>query len=139
MNHVRKRDRKDLLLGQYVLVDFYSRCKALVFPGKEDFGIVPVEAMASGKPVIAYGSGGVLDTVVDGQTGILFEPQTRQGLIDAINRFEALPKDHFCADKLQQYANRFSIQRFKDQIGQLVQQNLPECTEAVRNDDHKGI
>ena len=121
-----------------VLVDFYSRCKALVFPGKEDFGIVPVEAMASGKPVIAYGAGGVLDTVVDGETGILFETQTPQGLNDAISRFEALPDDQFCSDRLQQYASRFGIQRFKDEIWQIVQQNLPESARLAAKDDYQG-
>ena len=123
-----------------MLVDFYSRCKALVFPGKEDFGIVPVEAMASGKPVIAFGAGGALDTVVDGETGILFETQTPQGLNDAISRFEALPDDQFCSDKLQQYASRFSIEKFKDEIRQMVQQNMPEDTKLARkdNDQEKG-
>ena len=57
-----------------------ARCKALVFPGEEDFGIVPVEAMASGRPVIAYGRGGALDTVVDGRTGMLFKDQSVDGL-----------------------------------------------------------
>jgi glycosyltransferase involved in cell wall biosynthesis len=121
-----------------VLVDYYSRCRALVFPGKEDFGIVPVEAMASGKPVIASRLGGALDTVVDGETGILFEPQTPQGLIDAINRFEALPDDQFCADKLRQYASRFSIQRFKDKIEKLVRENLPERMEHGHKDSFQG-
>ncbi len=121
-----------------VLVDHYSRCRALVFPGKEDFGIVPVEAMASGKPVIAYGLGGALDTVVDGETGILFDSQTPQGLIDAISRFESLPDDHFCEDSLQQHASQFSIQEFKDKIGQLVQENLPECTQPGYNDCFRG-
>jgi len=58
-----------------------ARCKALLFPGEEDFGIVPVEVMASGRPVIAYGRGGALDTVKHGETGILFEEQSVEGLI----------------------------------------------------------
>ncbi len=72
-----------------VLKDHLERCRALVFPGEEDFGIVPVEAMASGRPVIAFDKSGVRDSVVDGKTGILFEPQTVEGLIAAVTRFEA--------------------------------------------------
>lgn len=67
----------------------FARCKALIFPGEEDFGIVPVEVQAAGRPVIAYGKGGALDTVVDGKTGILFKPSTTEGLMAAIDRFEA--------------------------------------------------
>lgn len=65
-----------------------ARCKALIFPGEEDFGIVPVEVMASGRPVIAYGRGGATETVRDGETGLLFEDQSMDGLIGAIERFE---------------------------------------------------
>lgn len=65
-----------------------ARCKALIFPGEEDFGIVPVEVMASGRPVIAYGRGGATETVRDGETGLLFKDQSVEGLIDAIERFE---------------------------------------------------
>jgi glycosyltransferase involved in cell wall biosynthesis len=59
-----------------VLRDKYARCRALIFPGEEDFGIVPLEAMASGRPVIAFGRGGALETVIDGKTGIFFHEQT---------------------------------------------------------------
>jgi len=71
-----------------VLKDYMARCRALVFPGEEDFGIVPLEVMASGRPVIAYARGGALDTMIDGVTGILFDNQTTEGLIEAVNRFE---------------------------------------------------
>lgn len=70
------------------LRDYLSRCRALIFPGEEDFGIVPVEAMAAGRPVIAYGRGGVLDTVVDGHTGIFFDDPTVDSLVGAIDRFQ---------------------------------------------------
>ncbi|ANT63263.1 glycosyl transferase (plasmid) [Salipiger sp. CCB-MM3] len=71
-----------------VLKDHMARCKALVFPGEEDFGIVPVEVMASGRPVIAYGRGGALDSVVDGLTGLFFEEQSVDALVDSVERFE---------------------------------------------------
>ena len=79
------------LLGRQpfdVVKDHMERCKALVFPGVEDFGIVPVEAMAAGAPVIAYGRGGVLDTVIDGETGVLFSAQTSSALESAVLRIE---------------------------------------------------
>ncbi|MBY6005218.1 glycosyltransferase [Salipiger bermudensis] len=72
-----------------VLKEHMARCKALIFPGEEDFGIVPVEVMASGRPVIAYGRGGILDTVIDGETGLFFKDQSLEALIDAVERFEA--------------------------------------------------
>ena len=80
------------LLGKVsfeVLRDHLARCKALIFPGEEDFGIVPVEAMASGRPVIAYGRGGVCDTVVHGQTGWLYDDPSVPGLVKAVQDFEA--------------------------------------------------
>jgi glycosyltransferase involved in cell wall biosynthesis len=65
----------------------YARCQALIFPGEEDFGIVPVEAMASGRPVIAYGRGGAMETVMPGLSGILFNEQSVDALVDAVEGF----------------------------------------------------
>ena len=65
----------------------YARCQALIFPGEEDFGIVPVEAMASGRPVIAYGRGGATETVVPNLTGMLFDEQSVEALTDAVEGF----------------------------------------------------
>ncbi len=66
----------------------YARCRALVFTAEEDFGIVPVEVMASGRPVVAYGRGGALDSVVEGRTGLFFGEQTTDALIAAIQQLE---------------------------------------------------
>ena len=74
--------------GNDELRALYADCRALLFPGEEDFGIVPLEAMASGRPVIAFRSGGALDTVVERRTGTFFDRQTVEGLVDAIARFE---------------------------------------------------
>jgi glycosyltransferase involved in cell wall biosynthesis len=71
------------------LVDLLASCHALITPGVEDFGIMTVEAMATGKPVVAFASGGTLETVIDGETGILFDPDTSDALAEAIERLEA--------------------------------------------------
>src|SRR5262249_24783103 len=72
------------------LRDFYARCRALIFPNEEDFGIVPDEAQATGAPVIAFAAGGALETVIDPQTGLFFDAQTPNSLIEAVRRFESL-------------------------------------------------
>ncbi len=92
----------------------FARCRALVFPGEEDFGIIPVEVMASGRPIIAYGRGGILDTVIDGHTGLLFDEQTVDGLIDAIERFEDEIERHLDPYGLVAHAGQFSEGAFVD-------------------------
>ncbi|MGO9899354.1 MAG: glycosyltransferase [Solirubrobacteraceae bacterium] len=87
----------------------FSRARALLFPGLEDFGIVPVEAQAAGLPVIAYGAGGARDSVLDGRTGVLYEPGTIDGLCDAIQKFESLS---FNEQELRSNALRFAPDRF---------------------------
>lgn len=98
---------------------YLSTCKALIFPGLEDFGIVPVEAMASGRPVIAYGQGGALDTVVDGKTGIYFQEQTVQSLNQAIEAFELNP-DKFSPIEIKGWTGKFSKEHFKQQFQDCV-------------------
>lgn len=97
------------------LKSLYQNCRALLFPGEEDFGIVPLEAMASGRPVIAYESGGALDTVVAGKTGVFFAQQTEDDLTDAIARFEAIEAG-FDARTLREHAATFSRESFRDQM-----------------------
>ena len=92
-----------------VLQHHYARCRALIFPGEEDFGIVPLEAMASGRPVIAYGCGGATETVVDGLTGVFFNEQTPQSLTAAIARFEA---SEFSPERIRAHAQKFGEERF---------------------------
>lgn len=70
------------------LPDLYARCRAFIFPGLEDFGITPVQAQAAGRPVIAFKGGGALDTVIPGKTGLFFEQQTVESLIEALQTFD---------------------------------------------------
>ena len=88
--------------------DLYRRCRALLFPGEEDFGIVPVEAMACGRPVIALGLGGAAETVVDGETGVLYSDPDLPGLINAITRFE-VEENSFAESNAVQRAGMFSV------------------------------
>jgi glycosyltransferase involved in cell wall biosynthesis len=76
-----------------VLRHHYARCKALIFPGEEDFGIVPLEAMASGRPVIAFGRGGATETVVANKTGVFFEMQTVEAIIDSVEKWQKIDFD----------------------------------------------
>lgn len=93
----------------------YATCRALVFTPEEDFGIVPVEANASGRPVIAYGRGGVTDSIVEGRTGLFFDRQTPAALIEAMDRFEKwLP--HFRPEDAVRNAARFSPEVFAEGI-----------------------
>jgi glycosyltransferase involved in cell wall biosynthesis len=99
------------------LGDLIAGARALLFPGAEDFGIVPVEAQAAGVPVIAWGVAGVRDSVIDGVTGVFFEHQTADALADAILAFEALDLDEAA---IRDNARRFAPERFRDQIGALL-------------------
>lgn len=87
-----------------------QRTQALLFPGEEDFGITPLEAMACGTPVIAYGSGGVLDTVIDGETGLFFHQQSVEALENAIISFRS---GDFSPVKCRERAELFSKESFK--------------------------
>lgn len=95
----------------------YGEAKALLFPGIEDFGIVPVEAQAAGTPVIAFGAGGALETVKDGTTGILFQEQTVDSLCAAIEEFESRKWD---AGMCRANANRFRKEAFFEKMRQVI-------------------
>jgi len=108
-----------------VMVDYMRRAKAFVFAAQEDFGILPVEAQACGTPVIAYGRGGARETVVDKRTGLLFEEQTVESLIGAIERFERL-QGEFNSASIQRHAASFSNARFRREIQNHIDQQLLE-------------
>jgi glycosyltransferase involved in cell wall biosynthesis len=110
-----------------VIAELYARCRAFVFPGEEDFGITPLEAQASGRPVIAFGRGGALETVVplsssssasasaSKPTGVFFNEQTVDSLIDAVRRFESA-EDEFDPAALRAHAESFDRAHFKRKI-----------------------
>jgi len=110
------------LLGYHpfeVLRDYMQRAKAFVFAAEEDFGLVPVEAQACGTPVIAYGKGGALETVTEGETGLFFDAQTTPSIIEAVHRFEDM-KDSFIPAKIREKSLRFSKDRFKREFMSFV-------------------
>jgi glycosyltransferase involved in cell wall biosynthesis len=107
-------------LGQVPEADvprLFAQARALLFPGLEDFGIVPVEAQASGLPVVAFGAGGIGDSVIDGTTGVLYRPGSVEGLIGAIRRFESLTFDDRV---IRENARRFVPERFARAFGELL-------------------
>jgi len=114
------------------LKEFYQNCKALIFPGEEDFGIVPVEAQACGKPVIAFGQGGVLETVQgiypdrqqsnkSSNTGVFFREQAAASLIGAVKYFETLEFDR---NIIRQSVLRFKAENYKEKMKEFVTRKL---------------
>ena len=106
-----------------VIQEHYAKCRALIFPGEEDFGIVPVEAMASGRPVIAYGRGGVLETALPGETGLFFKKQTEESLNAAIEEFEKT-EGLFAPEACRKQAEKFGGKRFKNAFMEIVKSSL---------------
>lgn len=102
-----------------VVANYMSRCRAFVFAADEDFGITPVEAQAAGAPVIAYGRGGVLESVVEGRTGLFFEHQQHDSLASALERFEDLPR--MTDSVIRRNAERFSEARFRAEFSGVVE------------------
>ena len=99
------------------VVTLMTHCRAFIFPGYEDFGITPLEAQAAGRPVIAYGQGGALDTVIDQETGLFFQEQSVEALMAAIEQFEQMSFDPVRA---RTNAERFSNARFRLELGEFV-------------------
>jgi glycosyltransferase involved in cell wall biosynthesis len=119
--HVRElAGRHTTFLGHVADDDvprLFAQARALLFPGLEDFGIVPVEAQAAGLPVIAFGEGGARDSVIDGETGVLYEPGSPQALAGAIERFESARFDDAA---LRANARRFSAETFASAFADLL-------------------
>lgn len=96
----------------------YNRCQAFINPQEEDFGITAVEAMASGRPVIAYRSGGALETIEEGLSGKFFNEQTPESIITAVSEFKS---DRFNANQIKLQAEKYSVERFRREIMEFIQ------------------
>ncbi len=102
------------------LINYYRKAKAVLFPQDEDFGLVPVESQACGTPVIAYGKGGALETVIHKKTGILFEQQTEDCLVEAIKEFEQLDIDYQeCISQSKKFSSDKFIKNFSHEVNEL--------------------
>lgn len=119
----RRAGKNTTFVGQCsfpALKAYYAKARAFLMPGEEDFGIAPVEAMASGRPVLAFARGGALDTVVDGSSGILFDEQHVDSLCDAMLRFENC-EQRFVPAAIRAHAAGFSRARFEADFRDLVE------------------
>ncbi len=103
------------------ILKLYRACRALIFPGEEDYGIVPLEAQACGRPVVAYGRGGALETVSDGISGLFFNEQTVDDLIDAVQRCAAQPWDPHA---IRRHAEQFDTANFITGLADSLQRCL---------------
>jgi glycosyltransferase involved in cell wall biosynthesis len=110
-------------VGDERLAQLYANCRALIFPGVEDFGLVPLEAMASGRPVIAYSAGGALDTIKDHETGLFFSEQNPASLCEAVLEFESM-ESSFDGRAIRRHAERFSEERFREQFMLTVEREM---------------
>lgn len=105
-----------------------SRAKAFLHPQIEDLGITPIESMAAGRPVIAYGVGGVTETVIPGKTGIFFNEQSWESLLDTIIHFDDQAWD---SQNIREWAERFSVHSFKDRIRRYVEDRYEEHKQGL--------
>jgi len=114
-----------------ILRKYMQKAKAFIFAAEEDFGIMPVEAQACGTPVIAYGKGGALETVVEGQTGLFFDKQEPENLIKAVERFEQT--GHLNPEKIRENALRFSVPKFQEKLKSFISDALQEHFDRRRD------
>lgn len=105
------------------LPDLIGRCRAFMFPGEEDFGIAPIQAMAAGRPVIAYAGGGALETVIPGQTGALFAEQSVAAIINAVESFDATAVSPLA---IRRHAEQFDTAVFKQKMLRFIDEKMDE-------------
>ncbi|WP_407178568.1 glycosyltransferase [Bradyrhizobium sp. STM 3562] len=111
-----------------VLKEHYARCRALIFPGEEDFGMVPVEAMASGRPVVAFGRGGAKETVAKGHTGVFFEKQTVEAVIKAVR---SLAHMDINSERIAAHARQFGREQFFRKMRTHIDSLLAQRSDAA--------
>ena len=105
-----------------IVAQYAGRCRALIFPSEEDFGMTPLEINAAGRPIIAFRAGGATETVVEGETGVFFNKQTTESLIGAIEEFESLSFDR---QALRRHAEKFDRHVFASRIREFVGNIVP--------------
>ena len=126
-----------------VVRSYYQRCRAFIFPSEEDIGLTPIEAQASGRPVIAFGRGGALETVVGGfprsstapesSTGVFFAEQSAESLAEAIRFFEA-NENRFSPAFIRRHAERFDVPRFKSEMYAFINARMLEFRDRQTSD-----
>jgi len=110
--------------------DYMQRAKAFVFAAEEDFGIVPVEALACGTPVIAYGRGGARESLQDRVTGLFFDKQSPESVVEAVQRFEA-SSCSFDASAIRHRAEQFSPDRFRREFQGFVERHWASFKDSL--------
>jgi len=122
---LEKKSNKNIefvgLVPDYKLKDYYAHCQAFIFPQEEDFGITAVEAMASGRPVIAYKGGGVLEIIQQGITGLFFENQTSKDLVEVLKNFNS---SDFDPKIIRERAMKFDEENFKKKIKKFINKTI---------------
>ncbi len=108
-----------------ILVEYLQKAKAFVFAAEEDFGILPVEVQSCGTPVIAFGKGGAVETVIPGKTGVLFHEQTPDSIVEAVKNFEKI-QDSFDYKEIRKHAEYFSVERFREEFKSFVDSKIQE-------------
>lgn len=103
------------------LITQYEKCRALVFPGVEDFGLVMAEAQTFGKPVIAYRAGGALEIIVEGKTGEFFDRQSADSLASALKRFD---EKRYNMTEIERNAKRFTFENFKTNFEKFLKDKI---------------
>ncbi|MBU1092370.1 glycosyltransferase [Patescibacteria group bacterium] len=110
-------------LSDAEVAKYLSGCRALIMPQEEDAGIVPLEAMASGRPVVAFGRGGATETIIDGKTGVFFDQQTPVALAEAVERSQTIA---WQPTVIQQHAHKFDTSNFKNKIKEFIYKSYQE-------------
>ncbi|HIP50323.1 MAG TPA: glycosyltransferase, partial [Candidatus Pacebacteria bacterium] len=115
----RARDNVEFLerVDDEELANYYARAKAFIFPQEEDFGIVAIEAMAAGRPIIAYRGGDIVEHMKDGKTGIFFDEQTPEALSQVVDEFEKYKFDpHYIREQSEKFDREIFKRKMKDYI-----------------------
>jgi glycosyltransferase involved in cell wall biosynthesis len=118
-------------------VEYYvGRCKALIFPGEEDFGMAPLEVAAAGRPTIAFQAGGAIETIVENQTGVFFSEQTTESVVDAIERFE---RQRWYAPLIRKHAEGFRTEVFRERFAAFLRKIGTPVDTLASNRSHVEV